>query len=156
VTSSRFYRPSRGDDVYLTSSPIDLAALLLEARASDGALALFVGVVRNENDGRETIEIEYQAYGPMAESEMEKIAGALSREWPTTRVRMLHRTGRLRIGEASVAIAATSPHRADAFAACRAAIDRIKTTVPIWKKEFHPDGSSDWVDPTKSGDRVIR
>jgi molybdopterin synthase catalytic subunit len=143
--------------VYLTSSPIDLASLLLEARASDGALAVFVGVVRNENEGRETVEIEYQAYGPMAESEMEKIARALSREWPATRVRMVHRTGRLRVGEASVAVAATSPHRGDAFAACRAAIDRIKTTVPIWKKEFHPDGSSDWVDPTKeSGDRVIR
>jgi len=135
--------------VYLTSSPIDLASLLLEARASDGALAFFVGVVRNENEGRETVEIEYQAYGPMAEREMEKIARALSREWPTTRVRMIHRTGRLRVGEASVAVAATSPHRGDAFAACRAAIDRIKTTVPIWKKEFHPDGSSDWVDPTK-------
>jgi molybdopterin synthase catalytic subunit len=137
---------------YLTSSPIDLTPMWLEARASDGAVAAFVGVVRNENEGRETIEIEYQAYGPMAESEMEKIARSIATEWPATHVRMVHRVGRLRVGEASVAIVATSPHRGDAFEACRAAIERIKTTVPIWKKEFHPDGSSDWVDPT-AGDR---
>ena len=139
--------------MYLTSSPIDLASLLLEARASDGAIAAFVGVVRNENEGKETAEIEYQAYGPMAESEMDRIARAVAAEWPRTRVRMVHRVGRLRVGEASVAIVATSPHRSEAFDACRAAIDRIKTTVPIWKKEFHPDGSSEWVDPTRRGDR---
>jgi molybdopterin synthase catalytic subunit len=136
--------------MYLTASPIDLAALLLDARPSDGALCLFVGVVRNENEGRPTVAIEYQAYGPMAESEMTKIAEGLAREFPAVRVRMQHRLGRLEIGEASVAIAAVSPHRAEAFAACRAAIDRIKTTVPIWKKELHPDGSSDWVDPSRA------
>jgi molybdopterin synthase catalytic subunit len=134
--------------VYVTASPIDVAAMVLEARPGDGALCLFVGVVRNEHHGRATTAIEYQAYGPMAESEMAKIAAGLSREFPAVKVRMQHRVGRLEVGEASVAIAAVSPHRAEAFAACRAAIDRIKTTVPIWKKEFHPDGSSDWVDPT--------
>ena len=138
---------------FLTSSPLDVAALLAEARASDGALCLFVGVVRNENQGRPTTAIEYQAYGPMAESEMAKISESLVREFPQTRVRIQHRVGRLSVGEPSVAIAAVSPHRSEAFAACRAAIDRIKTTVPIWKKEFHPDGSSDWVDPTRSEDR---
>jgi molybdopterin synthase catalytic subunit len=136
--------------MFLTTSPIDLASLLLEARASDGALCLFVGVVRDENDGRTTVSIQYEAYGAMAESEMARIAEGLEREFPDTRVRIVHRVGRLSVGEASVAIAAVSPHRAEAFAACRAAIDRIKTTVPIWKKEFHPDGSSDWVDPTKA------
>jgi molybdopterin synthase catalytic subunit len=136
--------------MFLTDSAIDVAALLHEARASDGALCLFVGVVRNENEGRETTGIEYEAYGPMAELEMERIARALGEDFPSVRLRMQHRTGRLRIGEASVAIVAVSPHRAEAFAACRAAIDRIKTTVPIWKKEFHPDGSSDWVDPTRA------
>jgi len=135
--------------MFMTTAPIDLPSLLLEARASDGALCLFVGVVRNENAGRQTLAIEYEAYGAMAESEMARIAEGLSRDFPAVRVRMIHRTGRLEIGEASVAIAAVSPHRADAFAACRAAIDRIKTTVPIWKKELHPDGTSDWVDPTK-------
>ena len=134
--------------MYVTASPIDVAALVLEARPGDGALCLFVGVVRNEHQGRATTAIEYQAYGPMAESEMAKIAEGLARDFPAVKVRMQHRVGRLAIGEASVAIAAVSPHRAEAFAACRAAIDRIKTTVPIWKKEFHPDGSSDWVDPT--------
>ena len=136
--------------MYLTSSPIDVARLLDEARESDGALCLFLGVVRNENEGRATVGIQYEAYGPMAESEMEKIARSLEREWPRTRVQIEHRVGQLGIGEVSVAIVATSPHRDEAFQACRAAIDRIKTTVPIWKREFHPDGTSDWVDPTKT------
>ena len=130
---------------FLTSDPIDVGSLLLEARQSDGAVAVFVGIVRNDNEGRATTQIRYEAYGPMAESEMEKIAANLAREWPAARVRMLHRVGLLHLGEASVAVVATAPHRDEAFAACRAAIDRIKTTVPIWKKEFHPDGSSDWV-----------
>ncbi|HYX20612.1 MAG TPA: molybdenum cofactor biosynthesis protein MoaE [Thermoanaerobaculia bacterium] len=134
---------------YLTDAPIDLAALLREARSGDGALCLFVGVVRDRNEGRPTVAIQYEAYGPMAESEMGRIADALLREFPDVRVRMKHRVGRLSVGEPSVAIAAVSPHRAEAFAACRTAIDRVKATVPIWKKEFHPDGSSDWVDPTK-------
>ena len=132
---------------HLTELPIDLASFLLEARESDGAACLFVGVVRNQNDGRVTEAIEYEAYGAMAESEMARIGEALARDFPGARVRMTHRIGRLRVGEASVAIAATAPHRSDAFAACRAAIDRIKTTVPIWKKELHPDGTSGWVVP---------
>jgi molybdopterin synthase catalytic subunit len=135
--------------VHLTSSPIDLASLQAEARAGDGAVATFVGIVRDHNDGKPTVRVQYEAYGEMAESEMQKIAAGLARDWPQVRVRMVHRVGLLDVGEASVAIVATSPHRAEAFAACRAAIDRVKTTVPIWKKEFHPDGSSDWVDPTK-------
>ena len=85
----------------------------------------------------------------MAELELARIAEGLAREFPDVRVRIRHRTGRLAVGEASVAIVAVSPHRGEAFAACRAAIDRLKTTVPIWKKEFHPDGSSDWVDTSR-------
>ncbi|MEP6993528.1 MAG: molybdenum cofactor biosynthesis protein MoaE [Acidobacteriota bacterium] len=135
--------------MYLTSSPLDLAALLLEARPSDGAVCLFVGVVRNENAGRSTTGIRYEAYGAMAEAEVTQILAALSREYPGVRIVLRHRVGELAVGDASVAIVATSPHRHDAFAACRAAIDRIKTTVPIWKKEFHTDGTSEWVDPTK-------
>jgi len=136
--------------MYLTSTPIDVAPMLAEARAPDGALCLFLGVVRNENEGRPTVAITYEAYGPMAEREMEKVARSLAQEWPETRVSMRHRVGRLAIGDVSVAVVAVSPHRAQAFAACRAAIDRIKTAVPIWKQELHPDGTSDWVDPTKS------
>jgi len=139
---------------YLTSSPIDVPAMLLDARSSDGALCLFVGVVRDENDGRTTTAIQYEAYGPMAESEMARIADGLARDFPAVKIAMKHRVGLLSVGDASVAIAAVSPHRADAFASCRTAIDRVKATVPIWKKEFHPDGSSDWVDPTKKSDRT--
>jgi molybdopterin synthase catalytic subunit len=135
--------------MYLTFNPIDLAAMLSEARPSDGGVCLFVGVVRNENEGRPTSAIHYEAYGPMAEAEMARIAREIAREWPQARLRMQHRIGRLDVGEASVAVLAAAPHRVEAFAACRAAIDRIKTTVPIWKKEFHPDGSSEWVDPTR-------
>jgi molybdopterin synthase catalytic subunit len=133
---------------YLTDSPIDVAALLSETRSSDGGLCLFVGVVRNENAGRETVAIEYEAYGSMAEAEMTRIAEGLARDFPAAKLAMKHRVGRLSVGEPSVAIVAVAPHRAEAFAACRAAIDRVKATVPIWKKEFHPDGSSEWVDPT--------
>jgi molybdopterin synthase catalytic subunit len=135
--------------MYITFSPIEVGSLLNEARPSDGGVCVFLGVVRDENEGRPTVSIEYQAYGPMAEAEMARIARQLEAEWPDTRVTMIHRAGSLEIGEVSVAVVATAPHRAEAFAACRAAIDRIKTTVPIWKKEFHPDGSSEWVDPTK-------
>lgn len=140
--------------MYLTSDPIDIAALLGEARPSDGAVCLFLGVVRNENAGQQTTAIAYEVYAPMAEAEMAKIAAGIAKEWPQTRLRIQHRVGRLNVGEVSVAVLATTPHRSDAFRGCRAAIDRIKTSVPIWKKEFHPDGSSEWVDPTRaSGSR---
>jgi molybdopterin synthase catalytic subunit len=135
-------------EAYLTRSPIDLAALLTEARPRDGAVSVFVGVVRNESGGRETVAIDYEAYGAMAESELARIANGLSRDWPDVRLRIQHRIGRLEVGEASVAVIATAPHRDDAFAACRAAIDRIKTTVPIWKKEIRPNGTGEWVDAT--------
>ncbi len=137
--------------MYLTFNPIDVGSLLAEARPSDGGICLFLGVVRNENEGKETTRIQYEAYGPMAEAEMARIARKLAEEWPKARIRIRHRVGRLAVGELSVAVFATAPHRAEAFAACRAAIDRIKKTVPIWKKEFHPDGSSEWVNPTRGG-----
>jgi len=136
--------------MYLTTDPLDLGSLLLDARGGDGAICLFVGVVRNESEGRETTGIHYEAYGAMAEGEMARIAAGLAEEFPGARVLIRHRLGHLAVGEASVAVAATAPHRAEAFAACRAAIDRIKTRVPIWKKEFRLDGSSEWVDPTKN------
>jgi molybdopterin synthase catalytic subunit len=136
--------------MYVTFNPIDVNALLSDVRPSDGGVCLFLGVVRNENEGTPTVSILYEAYGPMAEAEMARIARQIEKEWPQTRLRMQHRAGSLGIGEISVAVVATAPHRAEAFAACRAAIDRIKASVPIWKREFHPDGSSDWVDPTKS------
>jgi molybdopterin synthase catalytic subunit len=138
--------------MFLTSDPIDVATLLEDVRPSDGAMCLFLGVVRNENAGRQTTAIAYEAYGPMAESEMGRTAAGIAQDWPQTHVCIQHRVGRLNVGEVSVAVLATAPRRGDAFGACRAAIDRIKTSVPIWKKEFHPDGSSEWVDPTGAGE----
>lgn len=133
----------------LRQDPIDVPGLLSEVRPSDGGVCLFLGVVRNANEGRPTTSIHYEAYEPMARAEIARIVESVAREWPDTLVRIEHRVGVLRVGEISVAILASAPHRADAFAACRAAIDRVKATVPIWKKEIHPDGSSEWVDPTK-------
>ena len=138
--------------MHLSTAPIDLASLLLGARPSDGGVCLFVGVVRDHNAGRATTGIEYEAYGPMAEEEIGRLIASLAARWPQVRIEIRHRVGRLSVGEASVAVLATSPHRAEAFAACREAIDRLKTTVPIWKKEFYRDGTSDWVDPTKGRD----
>ncbi len=135
--------------MHLTQGPIDVASLLSRARPSDGGLCFFLGVVRNENAGRPTREIRYEAYEPMAEAEIDRLLESLRERWPQARVEIRHRLGTLGIGEPSVAIVATAPHRAEAFAACREAIDRLKTTVPIWKKEFYADGTSEWVDPTK-------
>ena len=135
--------------MHLTSDAIDLTGLFDEVRSTDGAVCVFVGVVRNESGGRETVAIEYEAYGPMAESELSRIAQSLTRERPDVRVRVRHRVGRLAVGDASVAVVASAPHREEAFAACRAAIEGIKKTVPIWKKEIRPDGTGEWVEPTR-------
>ena len=124
----------------LVREPIALASLQGTA-ARDGALALFVGVVRNENAGRPVLRLEYEAYEEMALSEMQAIEREARRHWPITEIRIVHRLGRMAIGEASVAVAVASPHRDEAFEACRFAIDTLKRTVPIWKKEFYADGA---------------
>jgi molybdopterin synthase catalytic subunit len=126
--------------VRLTRAPIDLSALLA-AGPADGAVCLFVGVVRKENDGRPVRYLEYEAYEDMALPLMEQIAAEALRRWPVTEVRIVHRLGRLEIGQPSVAVAVASPHRPEAFEACRYAIDTLKATVPIWKKEFYEDGA---------------
>jgi len=130
---------------YLTDDPIDAQELVRSVmRASDGAYVLFEGVVRNHHDGKAVESIFYDAYRPMAEKEMAKIVDTVSAEFPTTAVTVVHRLGRLVVGDSSIAIVAASPHRAEAFAACRTIIDRVKQTVPIWKKERGPDGE-EWV-----------
>ena len=129
----------------LTREPIDLAALQATTPA-DGALCLFVGVVRDHNRGRTVLRLEYEAYEEMALPLMEEIAAEARRRWPITQLRMVHRLGSLTVGEPSVAVAVASPHRDEAFAACRYAIDTLKATVPIWKKEFYADGAV-WIDP---------
>ena len=134
------------DLVRLVREPIDLASLS-ETTPADGALCLFVGVVRNENRGRPVLRLEYEAYEEMALPLMREIAAETQRRHPVTLVRLVHRLGALEIGEASVAVAVVSPHRAEAFAACRFAIDTLKAQVPIWKKELYADGQA-WLDET--------
>jgi molybdopterin synthase catalytic subunit len=126
--------------VRLTRRPIDLAVLAASSPA-DGAVCLFLGVVRNENGGRPVRHLEYEAYEDMALPMMEEIARETRGRWPVTEVAIVHRLGRLEIGEPSVAVAVAAPHRGAAFEACRYAIDTLKATVPIWKKEFYADGA---------------
>ena len=142
--SSRAGEPPAGDLVRLVHEPIDLNALLASSPA-DGAVCLFVGVVRNENQGREVERLEYEAYEEMALPLMVEIAAETRRRFPVGSVRLVHRLGRLEIGEASVAIVIASPHRGEAFAACRFAIDTLKAKVPIWKKEHYADGTA-WLE----------
>lgn len=131
--------------MYLTDSPIDPHALVESVlRRSDGAYVLFEGVVRDHHEGRAVESIFYDAYRPMAEREMEKIVREVERRFAGVALAVVHRLGLLVVGEASIAIVAASPHRAEAFDACRMTIDRIKETVPIWKKERGPSGE-EWV-----------
>ena len=130
---------------YLTDSVIDPQALVRSVmRHSDGAYVLFEGVVRNHHEGKAVESIFYDAYRPMAEKEMEKIVRDIEAQFPDVALAVIHRLGRLVVGDSSIAIVAASPHRAEAFAACRLMIDRIKETVPIWKKERGPSGD-EWV-----------
>ena len=132
--------------VRLTREPIDIATLQTVSPA-DGALCLFVGVVRGQNAGRSVLHLEYEAYEEMALAQMEALEAETRGRWRVTDVRIVHRLGRLEIGEASVAVAVAAPHRREAFEACRHAIDTLKKTVPIWKKEFYADGAVWLEDP---------
>lgn len=114
-------------------------------RASPGAAASFVGLVRNENAGRRVLYLEYEAYEPLAFAAFERIADEVTKRWPEVAVGIHHRTGRLEIGEASVAIVASSPHRAEACGACRYAIERVKQIAPIWKREIF-EGGETWIE----------
>lgn len=130
---------------YLTDDPIDAQALVRRVmRASDGAYVLFEGVVRDHHEGHAVESIFYDAYRPMAEKEMDAIVREVERQYPDTAIAVLHRLGELIVGDASIAIVCASPHRGEAFVACRTIIDRIKQTVPIWKKERGP-GGEEWV-----------
>ncbi|MGH7907678.1 MAG: molybdopterin converting factor subunit 1 [Candidatus Binataceae bacterium] len=131
--------------VRIVHEKIDLA--VLEGSVSDpaaGAVVRFDGMTRNENVGRRVLRLDYEAYEPMALNEMRKIAKDAGGRWKIVRIAITHRIGRVDIGEISVAIAVSAAHRADAFAACRFAIDRIKEIVPIWKKEYF-EGGEVWV-----------
>jgi molybdopterin synthase catalytic subunit len=125
--------------------PIDGLDLTVAVRTDDdGAIVEFRGVARRSTGDREVVHLEYDAYPEMAEKVMQQIGNDIAQRWPEARVAMVHRTGVVDIGQTSVVIAVASPHRAEAFAACQFAIDKLKQTVPIWKKEVWSDGS-EWV-----------
>jgi len=132
--------------VAVTPARLDLQALVeLVSSEGDGAVASFTGIVRDRNLGRRVLHLEYEAYEPLAIKALARIVDEAQQAWPGTRVALHHRVGRLEIGEASIVIAAASPHRADAFAACRYAIERVKQIVPIWKRE-HFEGGDVWLE----------
>lgn len=135
-----------GNVARVTAEPIDPARMLGGALSpADGAALLFWGVVRNEHDGRGVSSLEYSAYAEMAEREMLRIADEARARFGTGAIHVVHRTGLLQVGEASVAIAVASPHRAEAYDASRYVIEELKRRVPVWKREGYVDGDTEWV-----------
>ncbi len=130
-------------DKIITGSEVREAVAAPDA----GAIVLFLGTVRNNTDGKAVQHLEYEAYPPMAEKKMAEIAQEISDKWGIHRVAMIHRVGKLEIGEVSVAVAVASPHRKDGFKACKYAMNRLKQIVPIWKREVWTDGEAGWVKP---------
>jgi molybdopterin synthase catalytic subunit len=116
-----------------------------ERAGHDGAIVTFLGLVRNHNQGRRVQYLDYEAYPSLALKAFARISGEACGRWPTVRIAVHHRTGRLEVGEASVAIAAASPHRGDAYAACRYVIERVKQIAPIWKREYF-EGGDVWIE----------
>lgn len=136
----------------VTTEPLDARrAESAVAHARAGAICTFTGIVRDTSRGRTVTHLEYEAFAEMATSEMRKIADEIADRWPEARVAMAHRTGRLEIGEASVVVSVSAPHRAEAIAACRWGIDRLKESVPVWKKEHAADGTY-WIE----GDEAVK
>ena len=134
----------------LVTQPIDLPALVRAVEAPDrGAVSVFLGTVRNTNDGRPVSGIDYSAYDAMAVAEMNRIVEEVVVRFPGAAIAVEHRIGTLRIGEVSVAIATAHGHRRPAIDANRYVIEELKRRVPIWKREHYLDGTSEWVDPTR-------
>ena len=138
--------------LHIGPEPLDLERITAALTASagsdagaDGAVVSFLGLVRNHNAGRRVRYLEYEAYEPLAVKAFDRIAGEIAGRWADVRMALHHRIGRLDVGEASVAIAVRSPHRAHAYAACRYAIERVKQIAPIWKREFF-DGGDVWIE----------
>jgi molybdopterin synthase catalytic subunit len=134
--------------IQLTDKPIDAQTVLQSVAAEEaGAAVLFLGVTRGVTRGRRTESLDYSCYEEMARGELAKLEAEARERWPIAGCAIVHRLGRLEIGEASVAVAVSTPHRGDAFEAGQWLIDSLKTTVPIWKMENWADGTSDWVHP---------
>jgi molybdopterin converting factor subunit 1 len=137
--------PVSGGDFRVQEEPLDLSAVVEQVRdPAAGAIATFIGTTRDHNRGREVVHLEYDAYPEMAEAEMAKIAAEVTERHGVARVAMAHRTGHVPIGEASVIIAVSAAHRGAAMSACRDAIDTLKQTVPVWKKEVFA-GGEEWI-----------
>jgi molybdopterin synthase catalytic subunit len=134
----------------IVEHPIDVAALLREVSGVDaGATSLFLGTVRDVNDGREVSGMEYTAYGAMAEREMGAIASEAADRFGVERIAIEHRVGALELGDVSVAIAVAHAHRGPALDATRYVIEELKRRVPVWKREHYVDGTREWIDPTR-------
>ena len=132
----------------VTTEPLDIQEIHnLVKSPTDGAVVTFDGIVRNNFDGRQVRHLEYEAYAAMAEKKMAEIAEEVRDKFSVGSVAMVHRVGRLEIGESSILIAVAAPHRQPAFEACAYAMDRVKQEVPVWKKEYFKDGESHWVQP---------
>ncbi len=137
--------PVSGGAFRLVDGPLDLAAVVAEAEDDGaGAIATFQGTVRRQSRGRQVIALEYEAYAEMAEKVMAEIADAVKERYDLCEVAIAHRTGRCEVGEVSVAIAVSAPHRKDALSACRDVIDELKERVPLWKKELY-EGGEEWI-----------
>ena len=138
-----------GDDVALADvrdEPLSVDECMQAVRHDgSGGIALFVGVVRDHADGNAVARLDYEAHQALAIKETRRVLSGITQELPGVRLAAVHRVGQLAVGDLAVVVAASAPHRADAFAACRLAIDRIKETVPVWKKEWGPDGTACWV-----------
>lgn len=138
---------------YLTDRIIDVVALTAQVSGPEcGAVSVFIGTVRNENDGRGVSGIEYSAYRKMAERELDRISTEAYQQFDGVRVAVQHRLGFLAVGDASIVIAVAHPHRSSSLDALRFIIEAVKRRVPIWKREHYLDGTREWVDP--SGARV--
>ncbi|QDT56748.1 Molybdopterin synthase catalytic subunit [Caulifigura coniformis] len=132
----------------LTREVIDFSELTEWVRSTQaGAVVLFLGTVREMTGGLRTIALDYEAYPEMARAKMQEIADEAARRWPAIRIALAHRFGRLELGDVSVAVAVSTPHRGDSFEAGRFLIDTLKQVVPIWKQENWADGTKEWVDP---------
>ena len=137
--------------IRLQNEPIDYQGLTELVRTpSCGAVVLFLGTVRELTEGRRTAALDYEAYPGMAEKKLGEIEAETRQKWPVGEIAIVHRLGHLELGDVSVAVAVSCPHRHQAFDACRYAIDRVKEIVPIWKKENWADGATEWVHPNES------
>jgi molybdopterin synthase catalytic subunit len=134
--------------IQLTNEPINTGVILERVgHAKAGAVVLFLGTTRELTEGRKTVALDYEAYVEMAQRRLDALEAEARRQWPVIECIVVHRLGRVPIGEASVAIAVSTPHRADAFAAGQWLIDSLKRDVPIWKREQWADGTTEWVHP---------